>query len=118
MSMDVFDIIKAKLPVDKHPDDTIIALHVIEVGQLITSYTNRSKVPQELKFVHANMVIDLITGEERKANPDEQQEVKSVKEGDTTVQYGSVKVEAREQATEQLLFDYSKQLNKFRKLRW
>ena len=118
MSMDIFDIIKAKLPAEKRPDDTIIALHVAEIGQLITSYTNRSKVPQELKFVHANMVIDLIAGEERKSNPDEQQEVKSIKEGDTTVQFGGVKAELREQATEQLLFDYSKQLNKFRKLRW
>lgn len=116
--MDVFDIIKAKLPVEKHPNDTELGLKVAEVGQLITSYINRPSVPAELKFVHANMVLDLINSEERKADPDAQQTVASVKEGDTTVQYGAIKVEAREKATEQLLFDYSKQLNRFRKLRW
>lgn len=116
--MDVFEIVKGKLPVEKLPSDTILAMHVAEVGQTILTYLNRSDMPKELAFVHANMVVDLITGEERKANPEGQQSVSSIKEGDVQVQFGSAKVESRERATERLLFDYSTQLNRYRKLRW
>lgn len=114
--MDVFDIVKAKLP--KPMEEPELALYIAEVGQSIKTYINSSRIPKELDFVYANMVIDLIKGEQRKLDPDSQQTVSSIREGDTTVQYGSAKVESRERATEQLLFDYAKQLNKFRKLRW
>lgn len=114
--MDVFDIVKAKLP--KPVEEPELALYIAEVGQSIKTYINCSSIPKELDFVYANMVLDLIKGEQRKLDPDSQQTVASIREGDTTVQYGSAKVESRERATEQLLFDYAKQLNKFRKLRW
>lgn len=75
-------------------------------------------MPKELTFTHANMVVDMITGENRKIDPEAQSSVASIREGDTTVQFGSAKVESRERATEKLLYDYSSQLNRFRKLRW
>lgn len=115
--MDVIDIVKAKLP-DPKPIDDVLNMHIEEVGQAIKTYCNRNDIPKELRFVHANMVVDFINGENRKSDPEPQSSVASIREGDTTVQFGSVKVESRESATEQLLFDYTKQLNKFRKLRW
>lgn len=115
--MDVIDIVKSKLP-DPKPTDEILKMHIEEVGQSIKTYCNRSDIPKELRFVHANMVIDFINGENRKNDPETQSSVASIREGDTTVQFGSAKVESRERATEQLLYDYAKQLNKFRKLRW
>lgn len=115
--MDVLDIVKAKIPEDKRPEDSLLGLFVAEIGQTILTYLNRSDMPSELSFVHANMVIDLITGENRKTEPDGQTSVSSIKEGDVTVQFGSARIEGRERATESLLFDYASQLNRFRKLR-
>lgn len=115
--MKVIEIVKLKLPNPK-PSDDVLNMRIEEVGQSIKTYCNRSDIPKELRFVHANMVIDFINGENRKSDPEAQSSVASIREGDTTVQFGSAKVESRERATEQLLFDYTKQLNKFRKLRW
>lgn len=116
--MDVFEIVKAKLPSDKEIDETILAMQIAEVGQAIKTYLNRSVIPKELVFVHANMVIDLITGEDRKADPEGNTSVSSIKEGDVQVQFGSARVESSERATQALLFDYANQLNSYRKLRW
>lgn len=116
--MDVFDIVKAKLPEDKRPDDVLLGLYVAEVGQSIKTYLNRTDLPSELAFIHANMVIDFINGERRKEEPEGQAAVTSIKEGDVTVQFGSAKAESRELATQALLFNYTDQLNRFRKLRW
>ena len=115
--MDVIDIVKAKLP-DPKPDDSVLNMHIEEVGQSIKTYCNRNDIPKELRFVHANMVVDFINGENRKNDPEAQSSISAIKEGDTQVTFGSAKVGSSERATEQLLFDYSKQLNKFRKLRW
>lgn len=116
--MNVIEIVKAKLPSDKLPEEALLDMYVEEVRQTILTYLNRTDMPPELAFTHANMVVDVITGESRKVDPDAAATVKSVKEGDVTVQFGSTNVESRERATQTLLFDYSKQLNKFRKLRW
>ncbi|EPD52762.1 hypothetical protein HMPREF1210_01142 [Paenisporosarcina sp. HGH0030] len=116
--MDVFEIIKAKLPADKLPDDTVLAMHVAEVGQSILTYCNIASVPPGLTFVHANMVIDLINGEIKKQTPDEAQIVKSIKEGDVQVSFGSTSASFSELTTEQLINDYKSQLNKFRQMRW
>ncbi|MEK3886532.1 hypothetical protein [Bacillus sp. FSL K6-3431] len=115
--MNIIDIVKMKLT-DPKPSDIELNMYIEEVGQSIMTYCNRSDIPSDLRYVHANMVIDLITGEERKADPDSQSSVSAIKEGDIQVTFGSAKVESRERATEKLIFDYSKQLNSFRKLRW
>ncbi|WJY27471.1 hypothetical protein [Sporosarcina trichiuri] len=114
--MDVFDIVKAKLPGPL--DETVLALQIAEVGEHIKNYTNQTTVPDGLKFVHANMVVDLYNADKRRADPEGQTAVSSVKEGDVTVQFGSVKVDSRERAMERMLYDYAPQLNKFRRMRW
>lgn len=114
--MNVLDIVKAKLT--EPVEDILLLAYIAEVGQALKNYMNRSDIPNELMFVHANIVLDLITNENRKADPDSQQSVTSVKEGDVTVQFGAAKVESRERVMERLLFDYTSQLNRFRKLRW
>ena len=115
--MDILEIVKAKLP-DPKPADVLLEMDIEEVGQSIKIYCNRTDIPKELRFAHANMVVDFINGNNRRSDPEQQSAVASIREGDTTVQYGAAKVDSRERATEQLLFDYAKQLNKFRKLRW
>lgn len=115
--MNVLEIVKAKLP-DPKPADVLLEMDIEEVGQSIKNYCNRTDIPNELRFVHANMVVDFINGNNRRNDPEAQSSVAAIKEGDVQVTFGAAKVESHERATEQLLFDYAKQLDKFRKLRW
>lgn len=116
--MDVFEIVKAKLPTELLPDDMALAMDVAEVGQSILTYCNRSDIPKELVFTHANMVIDLITGNARRSDTDSASTVKAIKEGDVQVTFEATRATSREAHMEALLFGYASQLNRFRKLRW
>ncbi|MBY0122158.1 hypothetical protein [Bacillus sp. S/N-304-OC-R1] len=116
--MDVTEIVKAKLPADKLPNDTIISMYVAEVRQAILTYCNRSDIPMELTFVHANMVIDMIFEENQRIDPENSKVATSIQEGDTRVELGNNKVSASALSTQQMIYNYQTQLNKFRKLRW
>ncbi|MEC1373410.1 phage head-tail connector protein [Heyndrickxia oleronia] len=115
--MKTIDIVKEKLP-DPKPNDGVLNIYIDEVGQAIMNYCNRRDIPTELRYVHANMVIDLMNSENRRNESEENNAVSSIKEGDVQVNFGTVQLEYREKATEALLFDYAKQLNRFRRLRW
>lgn len=115
--MNIIEIVRVKLSEPK-PDDLTLHMHIQEVGQAIMTYCNREDIPNELRFVHANMVVDMIGGINRASDPEAQSSVSAIKEGDVQVTFGSAKVESRESATEKLIYDYAKQLIKFRKLRW
>lgn len=115
--MKVIDIVKERLG-DKSPSDTSLETYIEEVAQTIKNHLNRNDIPKELRFVHANMVIDFIKGIERSEDPEGNLSVASIKEGDATVQFGNARVESRERAMERIVFDYTSHLNKFRKLRW
>lgn len=114
--MNVFDIVKSKVPPDTFTDDELL-LKIEEVAQTIKTYCNRSDVPDDLKFVHANMTLDLIGYEIKALNPSDFAVAKSVKEGDVAVEFGS-NTTTSEQATMRILTNYTLQLNRFRKLRW
>lgn len=116
--MDVLELVKAKVSEDKLPSDILLEVYIAEVKQAILTYCNRPDIPSELNFVCANMVVDLITEESRKADSDAQQAVTSIKEGDTQINYGTLSKAASETSTQQILYNYKSQLNRFRKLRW
>jgi hypothetical protein len=116
--MDVLEIVKAKLPADQLPTDPVLNMHIAEVRQAILTFCNRTDIPSELNFVHANMVIDLMTGETRKNDSDAYREVSSIKEGDAQVNFGGTKQTSSESATQQILYNYKSQLLRYRKLRW
>lgn len=116
--MDVFEIVKVKLPLEDQTADFLIKMHIQEVEQTIKSYCNRSDIPCELAFTHANMVVDIITENVRRNVTDSPGTVKSIKEGDVQVTFEATRGSLREAQMEALLFDYASQLNKFRKLRW
>jgi hypothetical protein len=99
-------------------NDKVIQLHIDEVGQSIKTYCNRTDIPQELTYVHANMVMEQIEGKERKAADEDNSVVTSIKEGDVQVSYGSKSSTLSEVSADDLLHNYKKQLNKFRKMRW
>lgn len=116
--MDVLEIVKVKLRDDKLPNDTLLVMYVEEVKQAILTYCNRTNIPSDLNFIHANMVIDLIKEEHRRMDPENSKVATSIQEGDTRVDLGYNKVSASELSTQQIIFNYQTQLNRFRKLRW
>ncbi|RAK21136.1 hypothetical protein B0I26_10388 [Anoxybacillus vitaminiphilus] len=113
--MTVLDIVKTKL--DNPPSDDRLLLYIEEVGQAIKNFCNRDDIPDELKYVHANMVVDMIRLE-RKNDPDSSQVVKSIKEGDVQVAFDTAEKSQGEKATEAILNTYQTQLYRFRKMRW
>jgi hypothetical protein len=116
--VDVIEIVKAKVPPDKLPNDAILKVHVAEVRQAILTFCNRPEIPNELVYVHANMVVDVINEEERKTNPDGDKDVKSIKEGDTQISYENRQPSTSESSTKGILYNYKSQLMNYRKLRW
>ncbi|MEH7342750.1 hypothetical protein V7122_02500 [Bacillus sp. JJ1532] len=116
--MDVLEIVKAKVPAEKLPDDTLLAMYVKEVRQAVLIHCNRNDIPPELSFVHANMVVDLISEENRRIDPENSKVATSIQEGDTRVELGNVRTSASEMSTQKVIYNYQSQLNRFRKLRW
>lgn len=121
--MDVFEIVKAKVPAEQLPsDDAVLALYVAETGQAIKNFCNISSVPSELVFTHAEMTIDAISADQRRrllsTSGETPASVKSVKEGDVQVTFEGTKTGLGETVLENLLFNYQTQLLRFRKVRW
>lgn len=116
--MDVFTVVKAKVPTELLPNDTVLAMDIAEVGHSILNYCNLSVIPKELVYVHANMAVDLITGNARRSDTDSPGSVKAIKEGDVQVTFETTRASSRETQMEALLFDYASQLNRFRILGW
>ncbi|MFJ3386322.1 MULTISPECIES: hypothetical protein [unclassified Lysinibacillus] len=114
--MNVFDIVKSKVKPDVFTDEELL-VKIEEVAQSIKTYCNRSDIPEDLKFVHANMALDLISHEIKAMNPADYAIAKSIKEGDVAVEFGS-NITIGEQSTVLILANYTLQLNRFRKLRW
>lgn len=114
--MNVFDIVKSKVQPDTFTAEELL-LKIEEVAQTIKTYCNRSDIPDDIKFLHANMTLDLINYEMKSMNPSDFAVAKSVKEGDVAVEIGTITT-ISEQATMQILTNYTSQLNRFRKLRW
>ncbi|WP_231563791.1 hypothetical protein [Anoxybacillus sp. KU2-6(11)] len=64
--MTVLDIVKAKL--DNPPPDDRLAVYIDEVGQAIKTFCNRDDIPDELRYVHANMAVDFIGLKQKKCS--------------------------------------------------
>lgn len=115
--MDTIQLIKKKLPLSMDPEDSDIEIAAAEVGQSILTYCNRSDIPKDLAFVHINMVADYLKAEATANDPEAQSMVKSVKEGDVQVTFEATKPSKQRVMTEEILFNYTSQLNRFRKVR-
>ena len=129
--MTLFEIVDAKL--HNKVDDVTCQLAIEEVEQAIKNYCHIDKVPEELKFVAANMAVDLIryeqaiTGE----NPEGLEEigvsdVSSIKIGDTTVSLGkgsentiTDRAKDSHQANlDEIVLNYKQELVRFRRMVW
>ena len=105
-------LVKSKLDFNKIeiPDD-IIDLVIEEANENIKRYCNIDEVPKELKFVLVSMSFDILTNQYVK-NDDEV--VESIQQGDTKI---SFKNPSEPLNSKNILNQYIKDLNKFRRLK-
>ena len=105
-------LVKSKLDFNKIeiPDD-IIDLVIEEANENIKRYCNIDEVPKELKFVLVSMSFDILTNQYVK-NDDEV--VESIQQGDTKI---SFKNPSEPLSSKNILNQYIKDLNKFRRLK-
>lgn len=113
--MTVLDIVKAKL--DNPPPDDRLTVYIDEVGQAIKTFCNRDDIPDELRHVHANMVVDYIRLKQKNA-PNAELAVQSIKEGDVQVTFTAHEKSQGETEVESIVHSYKSALYKFRKMRW
>ena len=119
--------------------DSDIDIGIDEVEQYILNYCCISDVPHALRFVMANMVVDLLNYQFYKKNPEGSNgdgtenngvigiaDISNIQVGDTQIKLGSWSVtDSRTQALkshvanlDEVLFNYNAQLNQFRRLYW
>lgn len=111
--MDVMDIVKAEL--ETPPSDERLMMYIDKVGQAIKTFCNRDDIPQELLYVHADMVVDFIR---LKQKTDAEPAVQSIKEGDVQVTFTAHEKSQGETEVESIVHSYKSALYKFRKMRW
>ncbi len=113
--MTVLEIVKAQL--DTSLSDDRLEMYIDEVGQAIKTFCNREDVPDELRYVHANMVVDLVRLRQ-KNTPDAEPAVQSIKEGDVQITFTTHEKSQGETEVESVVHSYKNALYKFRKMRW
>lgn len=132
--MTVLQIVKARMSGEAVPtDDVLLMLSVDEVEQAIKNYCNIDIVPDALKFIWANMAIDLVRYHNASNNQDSNGleninvgEISSLKIGDTTINIGDGSgVNASNRAIkshipnlDEIVLNNKEQLNKFRRMVW
>lgn len=135
MKLDVAKIIKNKISETISDEDIHIGIE--EVEQYILNYCYISTVPYALRFVMANMVVDLLNYQFYKKNPEGSDgngngasgvigiaDISNIQVGDTQIKLGSWSVtDSRTQALkshvanlDEVLFNYNAQLNQFRRI--
>lgn len=112
-------------------DDESILLNVKEVEQTILNYCQIPRVPPQLHYVWANMSVDLILYEIEMNNKPEDpmdgldvSDLSSIKVGDTSIYIGdkyrsnmrSRILQTHNANLDELVMNYTKQLNQFRRI--
>ena len=121
------------------PEDAMLLDEPIdEVRQAICNYCNIDYVPEELKYVWANMVVDYLRwatslagsasgGAVKPGGSSTATIVSSLKEGDTTIGFSADTSSQSSQAgnahaigavLDQVVMNYQDQLNRFRRVVW
>ena len=99
-------------------DEPLVAFTVGMVTDEVLNYCNLTSIPERLENVVAMMCFDAIKQSGLLASKDNSDNVKSIREGDTTIQY----VSTTEMIVERIknpsfMFNYTSQLNAFRRPR-
>lgn len=106
--MSILEIVKKLLKITDGDQDDIISLYVDMITRQILNYTNRAKLPDELLYIAAQMVVDIYneTTQDGKTG-----NVSSVSEAGRSVSFNTALVQL---AMENKLADRKSQLNGFR----
>ena len=131
--IELMRIVKHKL--SNEIEDSDIEIGIEEVEQYVLNYCNIYKVPFALRYVLANMVIDLLNYQYYTKNPETGTgsgeggflgvgDISNIQIGDTQIKLGSWSAsDGRSTALkshipnlDEVLFNYNAQLNQFRRL--
>lgn len=131
--MDVLEIVQTKM-LDPQITLPTYLLAIEEVEQAIKNYCKIDKVPEELKFVEANMVVELIRYERAVTGQDSEDkseeitiaDVASISMGDTSISLGGKNTSSPITAAkkshipnlDEIVMNNTAQLNKFRRMVW
>jgi len=135
LKKEVLAITAARLAQYKINPPTDLESYVEEVEYSILNYTNLNQVPQELKFVWVNMLIDYFKWVEQHATAKEASSKKSstptilssLREGDTTlgfsadtssVEYQASNAHKLSDVLDKIVMNYVDSLNRFRRVVW
>jgi hypothetical protein len=122
--MTALEIVVTKLGDNTNP--ALCKLATEEVEQAIKNYCNIDKVPDELKFVWANMAIDLIRYEKAVKGNDTEDisiaDVASISMGDTSINLGGGGANSAKKShipnLDQIVMNNKAQLNRYRRMVW
>lgn len=104
-----------------YPDlpDRVLHRRVSEVCQIVLIETHRDDLPRPLLYLVADMVEESVRAD---LLPDTSQTddkaVKSIKEGDVTVQFEDTTTSASKRNLDEVVKGYGKLIRKYRKLKW
>lgn len=122
----VYEIVQNRLG-DDRIGSALLNSYIEEVGITICNYINRGYVPEPLRFVYVNLVMDLLKSEALNGNVDNEKladagmgVLSSIKDGDTELKFASSKTKtgAHVADVDSLLYNYTQQLNKYRLTKW
>ena len=99
--------------------DRVLHRRVSEVCQIVLIETHRDDLPRPLLYLVADMVEESVRAD---LLPDTSQTddkaVKSIKEGDVTVQFEDTATSASKRNLDEVVKGYGKLIRKYRKLKW
>lgn len=114
------DIIRAKTAA-LSLSDAEIELAIEEVEVAFKNYCNRSDIPTAVRFLIANLAVDLLKSQHASDDGDGSDiptgELGSITVDDVSLSFDSAR-RSHVVNLDDILLNYREQLNKFRKLRW
>ena len=121
----VYETVQNKLG-DNRLGTILLYNYIEEVGTSICNYINRDYVPDPLRFVYVNLVMDLLKSEALNGNIDNEHlsdvstgTIASIKDGDSELKFSSKSnTQAHVGNVDSFLYNYTQQLDKYRLLKW
>ncbi len=124
----VYDRVQSRLA-DNPLEEMVLMDYIEETGYAICNYINRTYVPEPLKFVYVNLVMDLLKSQALNGNIDNDKladigvgSLASIKDGDSELKFrtssSSSNTGAHVADVDSLLYNYTSQLNKYRLTKW
>lgn len=97
-------------------DETIVDLEIEKAKIDVCTYCNIESIPPRLINVVANLAFDYIKSKVQTLNSSDDKEVKSIQEGDTTINFNSSSTKSK--SKESIFNSYLVTLNDFRVLKF